>query len=296
MKLVKIEDENINYVELNSGKYLIDGNVVELEGDRYIKHKVKVKNYYEIKKYTENKVVAYYFDGKQEMMRPHYFSCLRDLEEKKNHSLEDEYEYKKFVQLWQPIYTTEETRSEPLSIDETISVILDTGNKYIQSLFVMGEKESTLYKYNRKLATQNIAYEKLKELGYSFKGSTNQTNKIIENANHSGIKYLEMDGSYVFIRINELSDVGNPIGKLDNLKEVYQKDYNLITEIITTEYNLKYGKIDENSFNFKGLLKTLEDSLCYLRGVEPKVKTMQTYNTAYSLLNKSIKKIKDSYK
>ncbi len=64
-------------------------------------------------------------------------------------SLDDEFAYRKFMQLWTPIYNTKQEISEPLLV-QFEKTKYDTGCQYIHNAFLNGDdKDFTLLHMNR---------------------------------------------------------------------------------------------------------------------------------------------------
>ena len=122
LKGIDIEDKNLKVVYLKSGKYLIDREVITVES--YSETKVQVKDVSNIRKITENKYVKEYVCGEEKLSVKQYDNQRDELLLKRKYdgyeeeweSLEDEFAYRKFMQLWTPIYNTEQEISEPLLV------------------------------------------------------------------------------------------------------------------------------------------------------------------------------------
>ena len=146
LKGIDIEDKNLKVVYLKSGKYLVDGEVITVES--YSEAKVQVKDVSNIRKITENKYVKEYVCGEEKLSVKQYDDQRDELLLKRKYdgyeeeweSLEDEYAYRKFMQLWTPIYNTEQEISEPLLV-QFEKTKYDTGCKYIHNAFLNRSEE-----------------------------------------------------------------------------------------------------------------------------------------------------------
>lgn len=307
MKMVDIKDIGIKYVLLSSGKYLIGNNVVQVDG--YNDKKVQIKDGDEVKKISETRVVTKYVKGEEEMTVEEYEelkskllenSYLDDDDCRQWNNLESEFEYKKLTTYWKPIYKIIQEFSEPLKVAEVKEIEYSTGNKYIRNLFLNGGKtdDITLYIYNRPQARMDIVANIFKELGFEYEDNISyartKDRKVWSNSTHSVIRYVQAFGKYIFD--DSWGSEFTPRGTLEDLKKMYEVDYNSIKKIIMTHYNRIFGKIDANKFDFVGLVDNLKNLKSTIYSIDSKVKTQEYRTQAIKKLDKMIEEINRMFK
>lgn len=311
MKLTNIKDLDIKYVNLSGGTYLIDDEVIKVEGWRN-SSKVQVKNIDNIRKISEDKIVVKYIKGEEEMSVDDYNDLKNKLlkdriwdEDEECYSgwsnLESEYEYKKLTTYWKPIYKIIQTLSEPLKVAEVREVQYDTGNKFIKNIFLNGNIDSddiSLYEYDLPNARIHIVKEIFDSLGFQYEHdiSYNRTSgrKVWSNSSHSVIQYVVAFGTYLFNDKWRWSGV--PRGTLEDMRKQYQKDYDEIKKIIMTKYNRTYGKIDKDEFDFVKLIDDLYSVKSNIKSIDSKVKTVGQQEKAINKINKMIDEINSMFK
>lgn len=271
MRTTTIKDLRVKYTELARGLYLIDGEPLEV---KQYKEKVPFKE--TIQTVTTRNVISSYSDGENTISLQEYIDRKTELESKQRiiddeyiwDSLEDEFTFRKFKQLWQPIYKTIQEVSEPLIVSEDTEIVCDTGNPYITSYFAQRNQEIDLFTYNRQAACLNTVREVFTELGMDFKGNLSyeetKSEKIWGNSTHSVIRYVTAFGRYIF---NDSWDVKNTNGRLEYLKALYEEDVKEITDIIKTGYNIHFGKYDKDLVN-------IEEIISKLRGLENRIRSL----------------------
>lgn len=309
MEMVNIKDIGVKYVLLSSGKYLIGDNVISIDG--YYDKKVQINEGDEIRKITETKIITKYIKGEEEMSVDEYNDIKNKLLEDKIYddfeydeyhwnSLESEYEYKKLITYWNPIYKTIQEFSEPLKVSEITELKYNTDNKFIKNLFFNGEntKNMSLYIYNMPEAREHIVAEIFKDLGFEYQSNISymqtEGKKIWSNSSHSVIRYVTAFGRYIFD--DKWGDKYTPRGTLEDMKKMYEDDYNKIKKIIMTHYNKTFGKIDKNEFDFVGLVDNLNSLLNTIRSIDSKVKTQGCQTKAISKIDKMIEEINGMFK
>jgi hypothetical protein len=250
-----------------------------------------------IEKYTDGanfKTVEEYQTDRDNLLSKRTY--LYD-DEDKWETLEDEYSYKKFVQVWQPIKKTIQEISKPIIVGIQTTKY-ETGNKYIESCFFNGaDKDLNLFIYNRPRALLDIVTECFTELGMIFEEGksfgTTEGRKIWSNSTHSCIRYVVAFGTYIF---GDGWDIRNsPKGTLEDMISKYEVDKKTLRSIIIGKYNKHFGKIDQGTFEFDKLLNKLNSALNLLNKVDPKQKTCNEYRNGLSSLREAIKLINDSY-
>lgn len=301
MEAVIVEDLKLNYVELSRGKYLINNQPLTITN---FSEKVSVENFDNIKKVTENKVLSYYLLNEKKVSVEDYIDQKLKLEYKRIvnedgdswwDSLEDEFEYKKFIAVHQPIYRVTETVSEPLTFSPEKRII-DTGNPLIVSEFSQGINND-LFVYKREAAYLDIFHKTMKDLGMEYKEKIdyNQTahKKVYGNSTHSGIRYATAFGSYIFNDSFEVKGVRR--GTLESMKALYEDDKKLIEDVIKTKYNTHFGIVDKGNFDFQSLLKEVESALSTVKSITYTKKGYTTYLSALKKLNEIKVRIEQSF-
>lgn len=306
MDIVNIEDINVKYAELPKGNYLIDGEVVLI--DSYYNTKVKVKDIDNIRYIRDNIIVTKYIKDDKEMSIEEYETKKQDLlkhriydeyDDYKWDDLESEYEYKKSITYWKPVYKTVQEISEPIKVKEIKTITYDTQNKFIKNAFLNGsDDEVDLYIYNRPSARKSIVYNIFKELGFEFKGNISymatENKKVWGNSEHSVIRYVTAFGRYIFD--DTWDSKYTPRGTLEDMKKLYNEDYEKIRGIIIKHYNKMFGKVDEGSFDFVKLLDELYTLRNNINNIDSKVKTQDYKNRASRKVSNIIDSIEKSFK
>jgi hypothetical protein len=273
---IEIEELGISIISLNMGKYLIDGEVININS---YNEGVSVKDVNNVRPITEITYIKEYFnrENEKEILSFEEYSKEKEKLYKKSkidydgnrifENLEDEYECKKFLRKWVPLNITKQAIGEPF-IFETKKIKMETGNKFISSCFFSGTKSerSILYEYDRVKAVKEIVKDKFTQLGMVFKGDIgyNETKhkKIWGNSTHSCIEYVTAFGHFIFDKSWNISN--SKIGTLENLIKSYNDDVEKINYIIETDYNLhfNYKPIDVDKLH-----KELENSLRLIRNL-----------------------------
>lgn len=298
---IEFTDKDIKIVKLNSGTYEIDGEVIEVDG--YGKQSVVVKDTYNIRKITTEKYIEKYTNGTDFISIEEYEETDIKLydkyssDEERWKTLDDEFAYRKFKDVWKPIHNTAQSISEPLKVG-IIRTQYDTGCKYIQNAYLSGDnKDATLFTYSQNRAWLDTLSECFTELGMTYEGDCgyNKTNnkKIWGNSTHSCIRYAVAFGTYC------MSDAwGNPrtlTGTLEDMKIRYEEDKKTIRGIIINQYNKHFGRIDANNFDFDGLLSKINNCVSRLNNIEPKQKSNTDYYHLKNKLNECSDMIKVAY-
>lgn len=108
MEAVNVTDMNTKYVELDKGTWLVDGEIYN-NASYNSKVKVIVKNFENIRKVSETTYISHYLSGGDKMSVIDFNEQSLKLLTKRKlvgedmyvwDSLEDEFEYRKFIQSW----------------------------------------------------------------------------------------------------------------------------------------------------------------------------------------------------
>lgn len=303
---IEITDKNIKYVLLDSGTYEIDGEIIEVEGGYYDKKSVGVKSFDNIKIVSQNTYIEKYTNGEIYKSVEEYETEKLNLLTKRKYlyedeyeweSLEDEYAYRKFIQVWQPIKKTIQEISKPIVVGVKTTKY-ETGNKYIESCFLNGiNKDFNLFIYDRPRAVLDMVSECFTELGMIFEENKDYNvtggKKIWSNSTHSCIRYVVAFGTYIF---DDGWDIRNsPKGTLEDMTSKYESDRKTLRSIIINKYNKHFGKIDQGIFDFDELLKKLNFASNLLDKVDSKQKTYDEYRSGINNLREAIEIINNSY-
>lgn len=307
MNMIDIKDIGVKYIMLSSGKYLIGEEVITING--YNEKKVQVKDNCEIRKITETQVITKYVKDDEEMTVEEYNTRINKLLEDEIgdddscygwSNLESEYEYKKLTTYWKPVYKTIQEFSEPLKVEKVKEIQYNTGNEFIKNVFLNGENtdDVSLYTYNLPRAREHIVSEIFKDLGFVYCENANymktEGERIWSNSTNDVIRYVKAFGTYIF---NDSWGVKyTPRGTLDDMKKLYERDYDNIKKIIMTHYNKTFGKIDKDEFDFVGLVNRLTSIRRDVYDIDSKVKTQQIQNRAINKLDKMIEEINNMFK
>lgn len=299
MKIINIKDKQIKILVLNSGEYIINGQRYSLP--KTWDNKIEVKELRELKKIEVTKVIIKYFDEikQKEITVEEYTERKKELEDKRKlndygemefNNLDDEYNYKKFLQNCKPIYKTIETISDNIEPAEEIEIIYNTGSKYIKcNYFTEKHKQPFLYYYDREQALKDIVENKFKELGFEFAGNCSyrdtKNKKIWGNSTHSVIRYVVAFDTYIFgDRYNNCTGI---IESLDKCIKCYEEDKEDIENTIMRKYNEEYAKIEKDKLM---ALPELVNNLEYRLN---RIHTYKTSSNDYWNAKKIVQKIQE---
>lgn len=267
MKLQGMEfvDKELIVIELKPySSYLVDGEVVNVE--RTTK-RIEVVNPYDIRLVKTTNFIKHYSDGKTIMSQEDYIEkkctlgkAYSDYEEEWD-SLEDEFAFRKFMEVWQPVYESQQIISEPIKVS-IVRTQYDTGNPYIKNAYLaLGKEKPQLFIYKRQEAICDIVEKCFISLGMTevFKNiSYDDTNnkKIWSRGGHTGVRFLVAFGTYVF---DQKWDVKYDVrGTLEDCQSHYEKDKKELETIIHEKYLTHFGRFNDNTFDHRTLLKRLE--------------------------------------
>lgn len=303
MKAIKFKESDFYSIKLRRGHYLIDDQYLSI--DEY-EANVQVKDINKVIPTTRKDIIHFYTDSNNNVLTVNQYidekqKLIQDnLDENGDiiwKSLEDEFKYKKFLQIWNPIYKSVEIKGDPYNF-EIINSQINTNNKFINSDYINGGDNPLLFIYDRPTAVKNIVKEKFTSLGMVFEKGINyastKNKKIWGNSEHSCIEYVTAFNKYIFSR--DWKNLHIIKGDLDKLLEYYNNDKTTLESVIQTEYNVHFGKIETNEFDFEELLNQLNNCQNILNYIEAKSKSYQDLNTLKNRLGNSIYFIKNSYK
>ena len=302
----EVTDLKLVMVKLGRGTYLIDGEVISNDG--YGDKWVGVKDVKNIRMVDVTRFITHYEnpngdkmakDEYDEMVRvllvPSYYDDEDESIAFPKDQLDAEYDYKKFKRDWVAIYKTVQEVSEPLLV-ETQKTRYNTGNKHITSFFFnSGGSDLNLFSYSRASAYKSIVTDYMTKLGFVFSGDKNNydINKEWCNSTHSGIRYAKAFGSYLFSDKYDVKFAQK--GTLADMIKLYNEDKVDIEAVIYGKYVEKFGKVDEDEFDFNGLLDTLRAMKRTLGGFDVKNKSVSDHNMLCRRIDEVIKGISGKF-
>lgn len=299
MKIINIKDKEIKILVLDGGEYIINGQRYSLPNS--YNNKIEIKEIKELRKINITTITIAYFDEiKQEQLTVEkYTQIKKELEDKRIindygelefTNLDDEYNYKKFIQNCKPIHKTIETISDNLKPAEEIEIIYDTRNKYIKcNYFTEKHKKPFLYYYDREQALKDIVENKFKELGFEFAGECHyretKNKKIWGNSTHSVIRFVVAFNTYIFgDKYNNCSGITN---SLEECIKYYEEDKEDIENTIMRKYNEEYAKIEKDKLI---ALPKLVNDLEYRLN---RIHTYKTSSTDYWKAKKAVQEMQE---
>jgi hypothetical protein len=174
-------------------------------------------------------------------------------------NLDDEIEFIRFTKTWSIVRGVRQEISEPIQIPIVSNVTLDTKNPYVTSYFYLnGEinKDSGLYRYNRGYAAVEITRYIFNSLGVEERADCGyeQTakEKIYSGIERGKIGFTKAFGHYIFSGTGyDSQDLSNQSGDLESMLSLYEKDKEKLEDIIKSQYNLCFGKINCSGANYQ---------------------------------------------
>jgi len=188
IKVNHIEDKGIYHFSLPQGTYIINGERLVIE--TYAAREMTSSKLPVIQKENKSTNLTHYESTTGEILSVQDYNnkinslCL-DVDEQEFSTLELEYEYKKFIREYTRKYEST-TTLEDVEL-EVQRVMLDTGSKYITSMFSVDSNEPLLCKFNR-LGLQSD----------TLRLWCSENNIPVDIPTHSGLKYVKINGNYVF--------------------------------------------------------------------------------------------------
>lgn len=291
MQVTELKDLGLKMTELNQGKYLVDGEVLILNS------KTKVPFKEEIRIITESRVISHYVNGDGEVATKDYNNFVESfLKHGDDLTLEMEFELNKFRRDNQPVYKTIQTISEPILVTSVKETVVDTGNPYIISYFSLG-KESELFTYNRPKLWFDTTLNVLNSLGVSFKSDANyvetKTSKIWSCSSNRRVSSIVAFGKYIYSHEGDITPLN---GRLEGMVEKYEEDVKYLTDLLTTDYNICFGRFDKESFNLADVVNKLDTCLRYLRNMDVKNSSKHTASSVITQLLEVKKLIEIAHK
>jgi hypothetical protein len=271
MEVTTIKDLGIKYTTLPRGRYVIDGEGVELTGTTNLTFKDSIQ------RITETKVKSHYENGDREILHvDEYEVGLRTYTGKGIYedyqwefdNLDDEYAYKKFCATWTPIYNVVDIVSEvvPTKLAE---IVLDTGNPLITPMFAIGNNCSELYELDRVTAQWNSIKNKFDSIGFDYVPDADYKSTGLSKI-YGGKEalYVTAFGIYIFgDRIRKQSVFR---GTLEQCIRTYHSDKEEVESRIGELYQRHYATFNEQKVDYKKILSELEVAMGVLRNLDVK--------------------------
>ena len=186
-------------------------NGVDIPTTSYNSGPVQIPYPTEIKVITTRKVKVAYRDNLKDkaIFVEQYNTLLSDITSKGEYidyqwdfdNIDDEYEYKKFIQTWQPVY--EDVKEEIVFTDfDIISTIISEHDYIIPINSIVNDPDEMLFLYSP--TPTLILTEVAEKLGYQFitdnsYGRLRESEKLktITVSTHSGFQYTKINGNYI---------------------------------------------------------------------------------------------------
>lgn len=190
LKINHIEDKGIYHFCLPQGTFVLNGERFII--DTYAGREITCSSIPCIQKENSSTHLVHYESTIGEILSVQDYNnkvnslCL-DVDEQEFSTLELEYEYKKFVHEYTRKYQST-THLENVEL-EIQRVMLDTGSKYIVSLFSIDSNQPLLCKFNRLSLQRDTLVQWCSE-----------NNIPVDIPTHSGLKYVKINGEYVFTK------------------------------------------------------------------------------------------------
>lgn len=188
IKINHIEDKGIYHFSLPQGTYVVSGERLVIE--TYAASEMTSSKLPVIQKENKSTNLTHYESTTGEILSVQEYNnkvstlCL-DVDEQEFSTLELEYEYKKFIREYTRKYEST-TTLEDIEL-EVQRVMLDSGSKYITSMFSVDSNQPLLCKFNR-LGLQ----------ADTLRLWCSENNISVDIPTYSGLKYVKINGNYVF--------------------------------------------------------------------------------------------------
>lgn len=266
MEVIQIDNQNKFEVKLSNGTYKIGEELITIN-DICNNKTILVDRIDNIKKIDEVKIIIGYEsnkDNKPRLTPEEYLKEREELESKIffdednniiSDDLDNEYNYKKWIREYTPVYKTITTESEPLKIGRIINCRLNTDNEYITSIYSITEKidntnDLDLCIYNQPSAWLGIVKNKMKELQIEYEEgidySKTNNRKVYGNSTHSCIEYVKFTNKFIFTGTRFIKPRLLK-GTYEVLLERYNEDKKEIEEIIERNYNLHFNELSNDN-------------------------------------------------
>lgn len=307
LKVICVDDLGVEVVELPTGTYLIDGEVVTgVTNWQANTRQVSVKDTDNIRLISKVRTlvghvpaqegitddvlsVDSYNDFVLELRKGSPTDEDGDIQWK---DLESEFAYRKFVSNWKPKYKEETVYSEPYLVERTY-IKQDSGNPYIKAGFLTGRADVPLYSYSRTEAVADLLAKKFQSLGMEFVQGVNygatEGKKVWGNSTHSGLEFVTAFGGYLFKKPDLPKTRGEFKGSLEYLEGIYKEDKKWIEDLIQTHYNLHFRNKAASGVLLSEVRQAVKSSISFVNTMDVKVKSETSKRSALNKLNGLLK-------
>jgi hypothetical protein len=276
---VNVEDLEIFRVKLSTGKYLIDGEVVEIG---YSSNVIELKSIDDIRVIIEGQVPNGKVDKDENTITDEEWTATNnkltskgewreDLENYSFEDIDDEVAYLRFRRTWKQSYKFVQNISDPIKVTVE-KTVYDTGNEFIKSCLSIG-KSSKLFTYNRVQAHKSLLKDAMGRLGVPYGDRTNNNGARYTNSSHSGIRYAQFCNNYLFS--DDMKGSDSSTGTLEDVAKWYNSDKRKIESTIKLAYNKKFGKvsIEDSKDHLIEIIKTLSSISSSAKQIRSTVKS-----------------------
>jgi hypothetical protein len=286
LKANYISDLDIFTTILPIGDYTVSGEPLKLTQQT----EIQLKDITDICQGTTTRVVSHYIHIPCETtdnitISSSEYERLKQALKQKGHTtdgamvfddLEDEFNYRKFLNTWQIVYRSVTLYSDPIKFD-TSTGVFDTNNEFITSLYAQGDTKCDVYVYNRKNACKKIIQNVFKKLGMEYKTPIHYKDTKNNHIWGQGrtttfeISDLVAFGGYLsFLHKYKKSQHFLNRGTLTQLLNVFDDDVQYITSNITTRYNAHFAT-DVPDFDFHTLHYKLQQLKKQTQSIQHKI-------------------------
>jgi hypothetical protein len=246
LKILYDSEEKINVAVLKSKVYLIDGEIYDFSGHSFSKKYVQCKNINDIRLVKNNKVIAKFVDGVENELAPYEYKLeLEKLDSLKEKSLEDEYEYKKFLNVWQPIYKEIQEISEPIKIEKLKAPLLIEDNPNIFSTVELDRENKSIYVYRREIVVKELLEKEVAKYNEKYKGYLGKFDLEFKLSIEKNFEFSKINNDYIFGSKYNFKSIRGPKIKIE---EKYQNDKELIAKNVKAIFDrmclVKLNRVD----------------------------------------------------
>lgn len=298
MEAIYFKDQDYYELSRLDGTFMLDGEAISVK----YKDKVRVKDLKEVKRVVNERVISHY-ENDSRISIEEYDQRIKELTlhayfENGSYEfddVEDEYNFKKFVRDWKPVYIPVQ-KFYPVIIGKRIESCVDTGNPHIVPRTINGELTDAFI-YNRFNACKEICHKKFESLNMEFRPNLTSYNtkntRLWSYDSRNGLRHLTAFGKYP---LGFKWDVDIEIGSLENLKEMYLKDKEELEAIIQEEYNYQFGTLDLDKTKLISLQENLKHLESLVKGISYNSKGYSTWKASTDVLKKSLEVIPSLFK
>lgn len=291
-KSIFCKEKNVYMTTINvSGDYRINNvYAINIKNPPYVFQtnklpkieKINIKNYIEKYIHCSGKEVSpseYNFQLDKFKKNKTYCECD---EEYQFNSLEDEYEYKKFIRDHTAIYREVNEFTE--IVVEYIPIQYETNNKYITPVMTLTNDLKFMYKYDRLNCKKETFFELMKkydivysEEPLSYNDYWNYSGGMFCYTDKDDLQKLSINNSFVnydFFKQNQ-----SFYGELDKCEKLYNEDVKITTDSVNNHL-AKHTKIKTKTLP-SDISNTLLNNLTELQRLNKDIVPVQKSNHKY---------------